>query len=351
MGTRVLVKGFPGSVRFIGTTQFATGKWIGVELDESSGKNDGSVQGVQYFQCSQNCGIFCRETQIELEAGAETTNKEAAAETTPATIPAKREKTTRQPRSARSSGGGTAESTSSATAKKKGVPMPSPKPTTMPPDNDNDDLKIDIGDVNLEDAVQMEDQSKSFAHQKRASLSEIIQRPIMMRTQTGMEADDERLVASRAVDGSHAEIEKLEDAVERLTKALDNALAREARAREIIASKKLEKVDGLRRQLVAGLAQAASAGSLTDLLSSEDPVAGQQYGKVRAPAAPPLPAPKEMEEWLNSASDRLRDRVEVHVRNTLEQELNQALIQPMTQLQDAAKRVRGLKPVAYNVLP
>lgn len=52
VGQRVEVNGKDvfGVVAYIGTTTFATGKWIGIVLEEPKGKNNGSVQGKFYFQ-------------------------------------------------------------------------------------------------------------------------------------------------------------------------------------------------------------------------------------------------------------------------------------------------------------
>ncbi|KAL1305061.1 hypothetical protein AAFC00_001999 [Neodothiora populina] len=51
-------------IRFLGATGFAPGEWIGVELDEPTGKNDGSVKGDRYFDCRQNYGMFLRAAGV-----------------------------------------------------------------------------------------------------------------------------------------------------------------------------------------------------------------------------------------------------------------------------------------------
>ncbi|CAK9003620.1 unnamed protein product [Durusdinium trenchii] len=58
--TVIAGKTYLGTVRFSGKTQFAEGHWIGIELDEAVGKNDGSVQGSRYFSCPAQHGLFCR---------------------------------------------------------------------------------------------------------------------------------------------------------------------------------------------------------------------------------------------------------------------------------------------------
>ncbi|KAI7611678.1 hypothetical protein KC346_g8181, partial [Hortaea werneckii] len=51
-------------VRFVGTTHFQTGDWVGVQLEEATGKNDGSVKGERYFDCEQGYGMFLRPAGV-----------------------------------------------------------------------------------------------------------------------------------------------------------------------------------------------------------------------------------------------------------------------------------------------
>ncbi|KAF8454601.1 dynein associated protein-domain-containing protein [Terfezia claveryi] len=60
IGDRVDVNGQLAIVRYIGPADFAPGEWVGVELDIPDGKNNGSVQGVKYFECADKYGKFYR---------------------------------------------------------------------------------------------------------------------------------------------------------------------------------------------------------------------------------------------------------------------------------------------------
>ena len=53
-----------GKVAFIGVAKFAPGEWVGVELQEPVGKNDGSVGGISYFQVCLIKRIFLSQKII-----------------------------------------------------------------------------------------------------------------------------------------------------------------------------------------------------------------------------------------------------------------------------------------------
>ncbi|KAI1311138.1 dynactin [Xylaria venustula] len=67
-------------VRFVGQTHFAVGDWVGVELEDDSGKNNGAVQGERYFDCAPGRGMFVRPTTVTvLQPAPAATSKTAAA--------------------------------------------------------------------------------------------------------------------------------------------------------------------------------------------------------------------------------------------------------------------------------
>jgi dynactin 1 len=74
-----LADGRSAVVRFVGQPHFATGDWIGVELEDASGKNDGSVQGERYFDCEMGRGMFLRPTAVQIMEQPASVPKPAAA--------------------------------------------------------------------------------------------------------------------------------------------------------------------------------------------------------------------------------------------------------------------------------
>ncbi|GBM35862.1 Centrosome-associated protein 350 [Araneus ventricosus] len=64
---RVIVvgKNSVGTIAFIGNTHFSNGLWLGIILDQPVGRNNGSYEGIPYFKCSKNHGIFTRPCQVK----------------------------------------------------------------------------------------------------------------------------------------------------------------------------------------------------------------------------------------------------------------------------------------------
>ncbi|XP_037681171.1 centrosome-associated protein 350 isoform X2 [Choloepus didactylus] len=65
IGDRVLIGSVqPGTLRFKGVTGFAKGFWAGVELDKPEGNNNGTYDGIVYFECKEKHGIFAPPQKI-----------------------------------------------------------------------------------------------------------------------------------------------------------------------------------------------------------------------------------------------------------------------------------------------
>lgn len=70
VGDQVLVAGQKhGIVRYYGKTDFAPGYWFGIELDQPTGKHDGSVFGVRYFSCLPKYGVFAPPSRVQRIGG------------------------------------------------------------------------------------------------------------------------------------------------------------------------------------------------------------------------------------------------------------------------------------------
>ncbi|CAL4163597.1 unnamed protein product, partial [Meganyctiphanes norvegica] len=88
IGDRVVINSTTGVkfgvLRYRGPTEFAEGEWAGVELDEPTGKNDGSVAGKRYFDCKQKYGLFAPIARVSRFTGGSATPRRSST-TTPAT--------------------------------------------------------------------------------------------------------------------------------------------------------------------------------------------------------------------------------------------------------------------------
>ncbi|KAL9139400.1 CAP-Gly domain [Amphidinium carterae] len=70
VGQKVSWKGNPGTVKFSGPVDFASGEWVGIELDAPNGMHDGSVFSKSYFTCAPKHGVFCQPADIGAGAAA-----------------------------------------------------------------------------------------------------------------------------------------------------------------------------------------------------------------------------------------------------------------------------------------
>ncbi|XP_024867905.1 kinesin-like protein KIF13A isoform X1 [Temnothorax curvispinosus] len=87
VGESVLVRpySYSGVIAYVGPTEFASGTWIGVELDAPTGKNDGAVNGHRYFTCRSKCGIFVKMDKLIQDRRGRALRSYTKQESTPST--------------------------------------------------------------------------------------------------------------------------------------------------------------------------------------------------------------------------------------------------------------------------
>ncbi|KAG6011531.1 hypothetical protein E4U54_008036 [Claviceps lovelessii] len=112
--TVLLSDGRKATVRFAGQTSFQVGDWIGVELEDKTGKNDGSVQGIRYFDCPAGYGMFVKPVMATIIAQPPTTKPPTRKPTRPSSFAPAAIKT--------------APSGDVALAKRRSLNAPSPSP-------------------------------------------------------------------------------------------------------------------------------------------------------------------------------------------------------------------------------
>ena len=67
LGQKVVVgNAVPGVVRYIGQVHFSSGTFLGIELDEANGTNNGTLKGRTYFECPEEHGIFAPPSKVSL---------------------------------------------------------------------------------------------------------------------------------------------------------------------------------------------------------------------------------------------------------------------------------------------
>lgn len=64
VGENIRFESKPGIIAYVGETEFAPGLWVGIALNSADGKNDGSINGIQYFECKPKHGLFVKADKL-----------------------------------------------------------------------------------------------------------------------------------------------------------------------------------------------------------------------------------------------------------------------------------------------
>lgn len=65
LNDRITLKNnIPGVVRYIGPVEGRDEEWVGIELDEPRGSNNGCINNKRYFSCSEKHGLFVKYKKL-----------------------------------------------------------------------------------------------------------------------------------------------------------------------------------------------------------------------------------------------------------------------------------------------
>lgn len=60
----ILKSNLRGVVRYIGPVEGRSEEWVGIELEEPKGSNNGKIGGTRYFYCPENHGLFVKYEKL-----------------------------------------------------------------------------------------------------------------------------------------------------------------------------------------------------------------------------------------------------------------------------------------------
>ncbi|KAG7397063.1 hypothetical protein PHYBOEH_001341 [Phytophthora boehmeriae] len=123
--------GKTGIVRFVGETDFANGEWVGIELERPEGKNNGELNGREYFSCAPNHGLFVKRAQIKGVLSSSGVSAGAQRPLSRRLSGASSSATRRQSATATSAPSSTASSSSSSSSSR--LTPPRPRASLIPP--------------------------------------------------------------------------------------------------------------------------------------------------------------------------------------------------------------------------
>jgi len=338
MKVTVLNKGLVGIVRFVGTTKFAEGIWVGIELGQPIGKNDGSVSGVQYFNCGPAKGIFVRPTHVK-------PFEEVAA--SPAIIASKQSESPpaaegdgNVPSAVKSKAESAIPGTSVTVCTNLAAADLFPKPGEIEK-REEESKKKEQDDEREEDELDIDHPPPGWCW-RRNTQSEVVRGSILVPEEPEAEM-------SCTVEEAALEIRKLTEIVSRLSMVLDQSLQRERRftrqsmmRQSTLLDLAVQKERSLRptHGFHGGL-----CGVAEEEEEDEEEVVHHHHHHHHHHHGPDV-LEAASESWIQETSKRLEVGLADHLQQTLEETLAAALEGPLAQARLAEVELSGSKSLS-----